>query len=88
MTSKTLITGNIRTHAWVRETVIRRGAYEMWVSASPIKGTHLGRKQKLQAIDLKLEVKGALAADLYAAGWHTERIEWGGSQQVLWWPPR
>lgn len=79
--------GNVKARAEVRETVIKRGAYTMNGSAYGIKRTRLGSKQEIIGRELLLEAKGNLTRALHAAGWHSERIMWGGAEVVLWWPP-
>lgn len=64
---------------------LRKGVYAMVVTAHHTRiGSRLGSRQQAQAIGLKLEAKGALTAELYAAGWHTEQTPQG----VAWYPPR
>jgi hypothetical protein len=79
--------GNVKAVASVRGTVIRRGAFQLCVSAYNVTGAALGQRQQRTAADLKLEVTGQITSTLYADGWHTEQIVWAGQPVILWWPP-
>lgn len=86
MTMYTTTHGNVKAVALVKSTPIRRGAYQMETYAVNTKRAALGAKQQQIASDLKLEAKGNLTRQLYAAGWHTEQLSWGGKNVILWWP--
>lgn len=78
----------VKALATVRQSVMRRGAYQMSVSAYAVSLRPLGSRQQATADDLKLEAKGELTRALYAAGWHSEQVPSGGSTIVLWWPAK
>lgn len=78
--------GNVKAIAQVRQTVIRRGAYEMQAGVFNTTRAKLGSKQKVVADDLSLEAKGNLTRALYAAGWRSEQMKYGGKDIILWWP--
>lgn len=80
--------GGVKAIAGARQSVIRKGAYEMSVNASNGQGRPLGSKQQQVAADLTLEAKGNLTRALYSAGWSSEKITWGGNEVILWWPKR
>jgi len=64
-----------------------KGAYTMDVWAATKSGRPLGAKQQQIANDLRLEARGALTAELYAAGWHSQSVTTHGRTVVLWLPP-
>jgi hypothetical protein len=78
--------GNVKAVAAVRDTTIRRGAYQLSTYAVNATGAALGKRQGQAAQAMRDEARAVLAQALAAAGWREERIDWGGREVALWWP--
>lgn len=80
--------GNVKAIATVRETSIRRGAYEMSTRVYNTTGAALGARQRGLAECLRSKAIEELVIELQNAGWTSEWVSWRGMNVTLWLQPQ